>query len=281
MDDALLKKLRDDLEKSGFGAEMQALKMMVERGWHYVGSDAYLDEDADTFREMDASGFLQRLSILDGKILSMVFIFLAIEVKKATTPWVIFKPPTPSSSDYREAIGPLVYGANLPCPVFRLQEAFSCGSIAERNGWLGRGLHEAFKNPSDKSRWYSAFVTSCKAAEYIMRREVRAEDPRGSISDDLRKKPTYLLLSRPVVVLDGTLLAAELDDAGELLLSATEAATFEFRFASKHCKENRYNVDLVTLSGFAAYLDSWIERRNRIAAAVHKTAGFDEVSYED
>lgn len=75
MDDTLLMNLRNDLEKSGFGAEMKVLKTMVECGWHQVGSDTYHDEDEDISRDIDASGFIQRWCTVDKKTVAMVFVF--------------------------------------------------------------------------------------------------------------------------------------------------------------------------------------------------------------
>jgi hypothetical protein len=281
MDEAFLQNLRNDLDKTGFGAEMKVLQKMVQHGWLHVGSDAYLDEDEGTFRDIDASGYLQRWCRVDGKVSAIVLIFLAIEVKKSTSPWMIFKPPRMSTPHGLEASDSLIYAANLPCSLFRLRRAMSHGSIVGRQGWFARGIHEAFKSPSDKSRWYSAFVTSCKAAEAIMRREASAENPRGSRSIDLRQQPTYFLVSRPVVVLDGSLVVVELDEAGEVLFSETNAVTYDLRFSSAHCREKQYHIDLVTLTEFPQYLDSWLQRRNQIAAAIHQEAGIKNVNYED
>lgn len=281
MNEDLRRKVLADLEQSGFGAEMMVLKMMADHDWIGVGSDTYRDEDQGVLRDIDASGFIQRWCKHEGSTVAIVLIFLAIEVKRTKTPWVVFRGRSLSRATAYEPSTPLIYAANLPGTLFRFKEAISTKSIVQSNGWIGRGLHEAFKNPSDKSRWYSACVTSCKAAEYIMNREARAEAPRGSISHDLHGAPTYFLLSRPVVVLDGPLIVAELDASGDVLLSETGAAQFDFPFASEHCKENRYIVDLVTLSNFPDYLSTWVHRRNRIAEAIVEYAGLQDVLFED
>ncbi len=49
----LEKKIVDDLEKSGFGTEMRALKIFLDAGWTCQGSPSFYDKDNHQTREFD------------------------------------------------------------------------------------------------------------------------------------------------------------------------------------------------------------------------------------
>ena len=282
MAEDLQKKVLKDLEKSGFGSEMRVLKALVDQRWRMVGSDVYLDGDENRLRENDASGFIKKWGRdPEGDTELGVYVFLSIEVKKSDGPWVVFKPPRVGPLDHEETLQPLVYATGLPCDMLRLAPAISKNSVVEEKGWFARGLHEAFKDPKKASRWYSATVSACKAAEYVMHREASAEAPRGSKWDPAKRDTTYFLLSRPVVVLDGPLMSAEVDGQADIVLEEIEACAFEFHFKSKHCQEGRYYVDLVTLAGLDSYLESWVARRDNIAEAIRIARGCGDLEYKD
>jgi hypothetical protein len=166
-----------------------------------------------------------------------------------------------------------LYASNLPKPLMRFRKAISSHSIVEQQGWWGKGIHEAFKDPNKKSRWYSAFITACKAGEHVMWREASAEDPRGSVSDNLLEKATYFLLVRPFVILDGKLFSAQLDETAEIQVEEITEASLNFRFRTEKYETGKYTVDLVTLDGLSKYIQMWDKRHHCIAEELARQSG--------
>ena len=85
------------------------------------------------------------------------------EVKKSEKPWVVFK-NYPKKYFDSCAWNNIIDYINLPCKPIHLSNSLAEHSLIKLNGWEGTGIHEAFKNPDQPSRWYGAFLSAIKAA---------------------------------------------------------------------------------------------------------------------
>lgn len=247
MKEEMSKKLLDDLNKSGFGSEMRAIGAFLKRGeWWCRGGFHYFDEDEERNREVDiqaGTGKIQKCE--DRSHLQVAFVVIA-EVKKSESPWIVFK-RTPVAASY-DAWNNLTFTLNLPCDDHHFDEPLSKYSLSEICGWKGYGIHESFKKPNDKSRWYSSFVKVCKASEA----EVRSQtDLYAKVSAHWHQ----LSLIKPVVILDGILVAASLSDDGGINLEEIDFAPLDFSFRSKVSTTESYLVDVVRLDRLGSYLD--------------------------
>lgn len=251
MTEDLFAKLRADLEKSGLRSELSVRRMMSEKGWSVDGGGAYHDLDEDKSREFDLSAAkVARLE--SGKRTCCYLEFhLVGEVKKSERPWVVFKRPLPSWSTGC-AWNNLIRAINLPCEPARLARPLGRNSLLSVNGWIANGLHEAFKSPDMPSRWYSAFVSVCKAADSYL----STHSPEGDqTTEDLIANPAELFFVQPLVILDGQLISVELTADGEMQFAHVDSAAFQFSYKTQHYTRSHYRVDLVTVAGLPAYLD--------------------------
>ena len=98
MNEELLKKLTDDMLKSGFGSELQAKSIFNKNqgGWNSKKNNSYYDLDEEKLREIDLISY--RELNLYGEPRSILTYTISCEVKKSKTPWVAFK----SNKHYRE-----------------------------------------------------------------------------------------------------------------------------------------------------------------------------------
>ncbi len=254
MNDELRQKLLADIETTGFGAEMRAIQIFEEAGWSSPGPSAYFDRDSKITREIDIKAHLafnniygkQKRASTDRHV--TYFYAISAEVKRSSVPWIVFRhnytsDTAPHMLDaWNNLIG--TYGMTNGSEIY---SELSRHSLAETLGWRGHGVHEAFKKPDSASRWYSAFVAACKAAEAnLAANMIEEEEP----VDDVRIE---FFFSKPVVILDGQLVAATLR-SGEVTLEEIDAATFEFTFQTEAYNRLSYSVDLVTLSWLPEYL---------------------------
>lgn len=153
---------------------------------------------------------------------------------------------------------------NLPVERSQLADVLSQDSLISTNGWKASGIHEAFKKPNDMSTWYSAFVTACKAAESAHEAAVAASEPYL----EARSNEVYFDFIKPIVVLDGVLVAAEVDDSGDLALTEIDSAAFRFEYRSESYQRHHYCLDLITLRGLPDYLDLMVRRMKRVFDAL-------------
>ena len=73
---------------------------------------------------------------------------------------------------------------------------------------------------------------------------------------------------KPIVVLDGVLVAAEVDDSGDLALTEIDSAAFRFEYRSESYQRHHYCLDLITLRGLPDYLDLLVRRMKRVFDAL-------------
>jgi hypothetical protein len=240
-------KLSDDLKKSGFASEMMAIQAIRRAGWNCSGAGSYFDRDERITRSVDARAYqvLRNWALGDGGVDLEYHLF--VEVKKSEHPWIVF-----SEKEDSEKIGdawdnPYV-SHNEPASLGDFSDLFRQHSIRKELGWLGYGVHEAFKPPQGKGRWYGAAVTACKATYDFSRHE------SFEIRKQYEKTMSFMMIAQPVVVLDGPLIRAELTDEPDAIFESIPYAPFGFTFSTAQYEANTYRVDVVTLSAMDDYL---------------------------
>lgn len=267
MDTGLKNKLKDDLQKTGFHSELMARQTLESilcgndetELWTLDPAGVYFDKDQNKSREIDivayAETFMEHLNF------SHVSVYLLCEVKKSKTPWIVFKnrglPQVQSlawspqrDERYVEPIMKEV-GATLDNVV----------------GWRGAGIHEAFKTPSQPSRWYSAFSSITKAAVEL-RNEVSESEDDEYLEDHDQSTSMSLEVFQPVVIFDGMLVSAELED-GEIQLSEVPYVSVSFDYRSVRYNQTKKAVDLVTLNGLREYSNIVEHRMGVVANGVY------------
>jgi hypothetical protein len=269
VNDELKKRLLADLERSGIQTELEVRRIFSERGWSVGGAGAYLDLDEGKSREIDASAYRVRNLKAHGKYCVYSEFHIIAEVKKSERPWVVLRRDLSKWSNSC-AWNNLIDAVNLPCEPPRLVKSLEHHSLLRVNGWEGSGIHEAFKNPDQPTRWYSAFTSVLKASSgYLDEYATQGEKTTNDIVDN----PTEFRFVQPLVVLDGILVTAELAE-GEVRLQEVQSAAFRFEYKTAHYTKGRYRVDLVTLQGLAAYLDLVSARQDRFNEGIAANVDF-------
>lgn len=253
MNEELYKRLVTDLQKSGYYSEMLAVDACIAAKWECRGSAAYFDKDERTTRECDFEA-VREWDFLhsDGSDVQIVARLLG-QVKKSEHPWIVFMDRHVRHARFMDGWDNIIIASRAEDE--NVAEALHELALRARNGWIGTGIHEAFKKPTDTSRWYSAFVSACKAAESAFDNAVAAKRPGQ-----------YFEMIKPVIVVDGMLVGAELIDE-KIVLTEAEGATFAFEYRSDAYTRPHYCLDVVTLDAFPRYLGLVSERMTRVAGA--------------
>jgi hypothetical protein len=258
----LATKLAADLEKSGFGAEMRVLQTFHARGWRCNGGNSFFDLDEKVSREFDVHAWLVSTHPARAGRLR-VFSHLAVEVKKSERPWVIFQhaslPKWQLGGGWTDVLSRVF---DFPKEPTYLLDAFVGHSLTRKLGWKGYGIHEAFKNPDQPSRWYSACITAVKAAEHILETSADPEGSRGRPSPDPNQQPPELNTVQPILVLDGPLFRASLTEAGIPQVEPISAAEIDFVFKTPEYRNSCYRIAVITLAGLGEQLER-LEARHR------------------
>lgn len=263
MDANLQKKLLQDLQKAGFATEMQTIRAIKNAGWESSGSGIYFDRDESITRTIDVKAFkaMHNSSVGAGGIHFEYHLF--IEVKKAECPWVVFRQSEPQNA-YGDTWDNPYVSHNEPIRLADLTPLLHEHSIRTKLGWVGYGVHEAFKKPNEGGRWYTAAVTTSKAVYDYVRQE--------SFTFLKKSGPgtTYLILTHPIVVIDGSpLISAELVRNEDPNLEEIPFAPLKFAFSTTHYEAATYRIDLVTLKSITDYLKILNARMEAIFGALY------------
>lgn len=275
-----------DLEKTGFPAEFQVRQTVYARRgrWDCTGTMGFFDLDEHKLRQVDVYAFMPCGNRVSRTKHTHTVWTLVIEVKKSEggKPWVVFKERRDVIRDVLLWHQDLVSYCNLPAEweknfSWRIYENSFCKGMH----WIGAGIHESFKQPSESSRPYAAMISVAKAAEHFFKESQTCMNGQAPITDDISEHPTRIFFTRPVVVLDGELLSAELNDSKKLQISEIEMAPMYVGYRSPQYGRERYRVDLVRLSALDRYLGFVESQHDAIRKAVMELGGLGEFSEED
>lgn len=272
MKEELLEKIKKDLEKSGFGSELKACKIFENRNWSASPGSAYYDHEEQKSREIDIVGtFTNSLAIEGGGSIMSEF-YLHSEVKKSEKPWVVFK-----SKPYflgGTAWDNLINAIHLPIKnKGKLSKYIANNCLLKVNNWTATGIHEAFKSPNNTSKWHGAFISAIKSS--LDHYENRSPKGYDDYTNDISKEPTEIYFIQPLIILDGVLMSAELDEKNEIKLEYIQSAAFDFdyRINTKEEEYDSFRVDLVTLDGLEDYLKTVEQRQKDFNLGIAKEAG--------
>ncbi len=272
MNEEMQKKIIADLEKSGFRAEMQAMKVLLSRKWQCSGSASYLDKDDVKSREIDIAAYHWMKEDLGQDKSIVSFFHVVAEVKKSERPWVVFgKRLSAVGWDREDAWNNLAHCEGPREWKPKLVKSLSKESLLNRSGFLGYGIHESFKSPDQPSRWYPAFVACCKAAEWTL--DTSSEHSRDeSEYNNGELMSACFTFVQPVIILDGILVAAEMDRSGEIQVSEVKEAGLNFSYNSPKYERMNYRVDIVRLPNLTTYLKRCELRQIDVVEELHKLA---------
>ena len=254
MNGSLREKLLKDIQKTGYPVELGVGDIFSRQGWGVQYSRYYVDRDEQKGKEIDISAY--RVASAE-KV--RVGLHLICEVKKSLDrPWIIF-------STGREVLDSL--GWNRLHYSFRVDHKVLSYNEMEKgssdSGFLriGRSYHEAFKSQDEKSRIFKALTSSVKASEDCLERNRDASEKSSKDTREQIEFDRVINFVEPVVILDGLLYEAYLNDRAELELNEIGHIPVSFGYISSGYVHYTYLVDVVTVRELANLVSSkekWI-----------------------
>lgn len=273
MDDELIQKLKKDLRESGFRAEMEALRLLLDRDWKAQGGASYFDLDERISREYDMKAYRVCRAVVDEETVGRVFYFLTAEIKSDPKPWVVFKKQFQYDWELKDGWRNLAWVGNLPARSGNYIDAMSAGAISSELGWRGYSLREACKKPSKPSTWYSALTTACKAGQHVIDREADSAQQisPADMDHDFGDDSCRFVFVKPIVITGGILASAELSEGGGLEISEEQFASVEFDFRTEeYQRRTPYLADIVQLDSLDAYAARCEETCGAIAEEIER-----------
>lgn len=241
----LEQELVEDLLKSGFASELRVLEAFKAKKWTCFADAQVSDEDTNSTRSIDFHCTFGRYLGSPTRPNVTIIIEAWVEVKKTEKPWVVLRSAAHDDFGFRVlASGNLLHTNKFADPS-NFASILRSESIAVRNNWIGHGIHESFKKPNAPSRWFPA----CKKIADV------CLDPRYSAVFGARPNEGFeIIVTRPLIVLDGPLFAVAMSSEGLRLEHIHEAA---INFQSMHPKRvpRMLLIDIVSVAALENYLE--------------------------
>ncbi|MDD2895092.1 MAG: hypothetical protein PHG81_03640 [Aliarcobacter sp.] len=274
MEDSLLNKIKEDLEKTGFGSELKSLKIFEKSDFLTMAGNNYFDKDEDKQREIDIVASLNmttECSDIEYDYYLFNNLYITAEVKKSEKPWIVFKSNHAHNqlNDFYNTLKNFKFNHSNDSRLYRdIDEKLY--EIRDKWKLNVNGIHEAFKSPNNPSRWYGASMTSIKSIIDIF------ENTYKDFTEDGDKFYNYYYEYQPLIILDGVLISAEMNENYEINLKEVDFARIDIKIETKAYKSKSYQVDIVTLNGLEDYLVMKKERQNLINDSIIKLENFDK-----
>jgi hypothetical protein len=237
--------LKNKIIKSGFPTELEIGKIFAKNGWEVEHNTYFIDKDENKGREIDLIAEYMLQNNIPSHYTEFTFRFVVEIKREIEKPWVIF---TTQTSDFEQSI--YGYGSEVLHHNFDTTKLFD--SIRMHNqplaNRLGRSFTEGFSQGKDKI--YSSLCNTSKA--FV-----------SSIESTSKDKSTDSILTyiEPLVVINGSLFEAYLNDKYELDVQQTNSLQFRFNYISEHYPKRTigYIMNIVTKN----YLSDYIKLRSR------------------
>lgn len=260
-DDQLLNKIKEDLNKTGFVTELKAAKIAKLNDWRVKFNSNYLDLDTGKSREFDLDVSTSFGSYPEFNL----HIQLNIEVKKSKKPWIIFTEDIDysNSDSHRPGFGLIIAFDNFSTEEVLDMEGIMDSFMRLDRNYIGRNFCEAFKDPDEPSKIFEALISISKASIYSRELNMspwakeQEDDPTMHYDPEM---PCYYHIIQPLVILEGKLIGAKLDENGEIALKDLDYVPLEIEYTSEKYEGMRFYPDIITLDYFKEYLDktkSW------------------------
>lgn len=237
----LIKKIKDDINKTGFPSEIVAGDILLRDGRETEYNVYYIDLDENKGREID---IIATTPIFNENHQIYLEHSLICAVKKSVKPWIIFsteeifepgsKIPDITAS---EGIGGIISSDDLTNK--------STVQFFER---FGRSYYVAFRG--NNTEIFDALCSSVKASEASrMRFEKQSKEDGGMTIGGLTWR--VLCIYEPLVILDGQMFEAFLDPAKRLVIQEATHLPIRFGYLSNNYRHSEnsfgYVVEVVTI----------------------------------
>ncbi|QDT96266.1 hypothetical protein [Gimesia aquarii] len=243
------KKILEWLEQQGYPLEMRVAKAFIDAGVSISLSVYYRDPENDTPREIDIVAGCQDGEFADYFMFSVEF---AIECKKSSSPWVLFvKPGRSFGSVFRNGWVCSKIGSTV-------KERLKYRNLSDNklHNWSGNwayGVTEALRKGSPKTGDipYKALM-SCVKASHGLARLTEQKVWSSRYAD----KVLFGSMTQPVIILDGKLFEASLNESGDLEIIETEEGIINFKYPFLNRADEYVSVRIVTLPALPRFISA-------------------------
>lgn len=268
MDETLKKRIIADIQKTGFPSELKVAAILKKDNWTIEQNGTYLDYETNQSREIDIKAYKL---FSEEKSKFYFFVHLIIEVKKIDTrPWIFFVREN-ISKPVLNFIGPgysqIITDENFRnrfLPARQLMELFP----RNEEDAIGTAYYDAFKAVDEPSKIYGALLSAIKGAFH------EAKISEGESKKEEKFNPEeiiYLNIFMPIVILDGLMFKASLNDDETVNLEETNYVPIEISHTTKPYDYHfNYYPEVMVLKYFEQFLSRVNKWGTKIAATASK-----------
>lgn len=239
-------KVRGWLLEQGYPLEMRVAKILQDADFWVTQSTYYTDPETGKAREVDV------VADVSGEWVDyFMFTFaIAIECKKSSKrPWVVFSatPKYFSGSLLTTGWVGSKAGTVLQKLLWANDEVREC-AFHHWSGKHGYGMSEALISGKDIP--YQAIMSAAKyAKDFAIKTELKVWDPPD-------EKVAFGCLVHPVIVLEGNLFEASLDESGQLQVEEIEEAILYHRYPFIGAEQEHTLIRVIKIDALPQFVEN-------------------------
>lgn len=255
MSEQLRETVFKEIQKTGYPFELQVSKSFENKSWSVDHNSYYIDKDENKGREIDLITGIHRGSTTEDYYIEFT-LNLIIEIKQSVVkPWVFF---TTKASEFESILGfpksKAITGFSAPSHYINETFYFHGTKINPR---LGRSFYEALAKGNKRDDIYKALSGVAKATSHAV---------ESSGIEEFSDKLLYYY--EPVIIFNGTLFEAYLNDDDCMEINEVNQLQVAFNYLSPNYACSKYIVQFVTVNSLSDFIKEKEETANDIFAAL-------------
>jgi len=265
-------KLLENIKKTGFPTELKVGSIFQKNDWYIRHSTYYIDIDnnEEKEREIDVSAINEREFIANNKACKIIH-HLICEVKKTDDgkPWIIFTTrKNPEEDDLKyvkvRGYGDYSFKPNENETIFSKSRIHRNSLIGEINR-IGRTYFVYIKNKKNQNnnkQIISALYATIKALEKYFSGSPPLYQRKEIRNVKYKEYNVILEVIEPVIVLEGPIYEAYINNKGDLALEKVSSTIISFNHLCE-TNQNNYLVEVVNLEYLKHFLylkDEWMTK---------------------
>jgi len=246
-----IEKLRLQLEKGGFPFELEVSREFVKNNWDVLNNTYYIDKDENKGREIDLLANYTKQHQTNGHYTECTFTFVVEIKKELEKPWVVF---TTDTMHFEK----LIHDIHRDKVHNNFDRHLLSKSFQKHNQKLNERLGRSFTEGFSTSKRDKIFTSLCNVTKAFIHKLESIE--KDSSQDSI------LYYFEPLVILNGQLFEAFLDENDKLKVDKKEYLQVRFNYMSNFYKERTtgYLINVVTKEYLSKYIKLRMEQFDKI-----------------
>lgn len=243
---ALIEKIRKDVDKTGYPTEILTASLLDQTGWKTVLSPSYKDGVSGISREFDVRAYRQYLVAQESNRVTLG-IYLMMECKKSDKPWVFFTTPAEGERESHRHPGQLIQSPSGHYGNVFWSNLAETEPVVRNDDW--QSFHHYFNSIQWAHNYYEPFKNLEKADRSVQIHTAiqSVVNATGFYMSEHDVSDQWIRVFYPVIVFDGHLFEAVVRSPSDIDILPAQHVVLKHRFIPEPTWPNQRGIEEKTM----------------------------------